>query len=243
MRRETLSYDVDGVNLRSEMFVGDGEGALPGVLVYPHGYGLDAHALDRAERLAAMGYAALACDLHGEAKAYTDTQEMVAAIQPLMLEPLRIRARALGSFAALAARPEVDAARIAATGYCMGGTMAFEVARSGAAIVAAIGFHGGLKTPRPAERLHCEILALLGADDPVVPAEERRAFEEEMRGSQARWQMTLYGGVVHSFTDRGAAHAGAPHVARYDAWADERSWAEMSALLTKCFGTGGRSVG
>jgi dienelactone hydrolase len=87
------------------------------VLVFPEAFGLDAHAVSRAERLAALGYVAIACDLHGEGRVIDDLQEATTQLQPLFEDPARSRARALGALLALAARPEVDKTRIAAIGF------------------------------------------------------------------------------------------------------------------------------
>jgi dienelactone hydrolase len=155
-----------------------------------------------------------------------------------MENPEATRARARGGFDALVTRSEVDTARIAAIGYCFGGTMALELARSGAPLSAAIGFHSGLATARPqdARNIKGKVLACIGADDPGIPPEQRMAFEQEMRAAGVDWQMHLYGGVVHSFTNPAADKLGQPDFARYDAGADARSWSAMMALFAEVFG-------
>ena len=107
---------------------------------------------------------------------------------PLRGEVARIRARAAGGLEALRARPEVDPARIAAIGFCFGGTMSLELARGGADIRAAVGFHSGLATVAPddAKHIRARVLVCIGADDPAISAEERLAFEQEMRARSAR---------------------------------------------------------
>ncbi len=134
-------------------------------------------------------------------------------------------------------RPEVDQTRIAAIGFCFGGTMALELARSGAPVAGVVGFHSGLATaaPQDAQNIKGKILVCIGADDPGIPAEQRSAFEREMREGKVDWQMKLYGGVVHSFTDPEADGRGNPERARYDARADRRSWAEMRAFFDEIF--------
>ena len=230
---EQITYTADGLNMKSELYAGDAEGRRPGVLVFPEAFGLSDHARSRAQRLADMGYVALACDLHGEAALHQDLNTAIGLIGALMEDPLKTRERAGGGLAALLARPDVDPKRIAAIGFCFGGTMALELARSGAEIAAAVGFHSGLKTARPedAKNIKGKVLACIGADDPSIDSGQRTAFEEEMRAGGADWQLHVYGGVVHSFTNKGAAKLGRPDFARYSETADARSWASMRELF------------
>ena len=183
-----------------------------------------------------MGYVALASDLHGDGRLIDGLEEAIGLLQPLYAEPARTRARAGAGLAALAARPEVDADRIGAIGFCFGGTMALELARSGAAIKAVVGFHSGLATTAPktdAKAIRAKILVCIGADDPFIPPDQRATFEAEMRDAGVDWQMHLYGGTVHSFTNQEAAKRNKPEAIRYSAEADARSWASMEQLFGK----------
>ncbi len=105
MRRETLEYQADGLKMRSELFFESGSRSRPGILVCPEAYGLNAHALERAERLASLGYVALACDLHGAALLVEDLGEAIKMLDPLYADPSKTRARAAGALRALATRP------------------------------------------------------------------------------------------------------------------------------------------
>ncbi len=100
-----------------------------------------------------------------------------------------------------------------------------------------VGFHTGLvlTSPQDARNIVGRISVLNGADDPVVSPEQRTEFEKVMREGQVDWQMTLFGGVVHSFTDHGADRIGDPQVARYDERADKRSWQQMANLFHEAF--------
>ena len=119
----------------------------------------------------------------------------------------------------------VDPSRIAAIGYCFGGAGALELARSGAEVKAVVVFHADLTSPTPEDdkNIKGRVLALHGADDPIVPAVEREKFENEMRTAHVDWQLISYGGAVHCFTD---AHAGndLAHGCAYNAQAEQRSW-------------------
>lgn len=236
MRSETLKYSSDGLTMHSELFYEPGDGRKPGVLVFPEIFGLGEHALMRARRLAELGYVALACDLHGERRSVGMEQAM-AFVGVLREDPARTRARGQTALEALKARAEVDANRLAAIGYCFGGTMALELARSGAPLAAVVGFHSGLatKAPQDAKQIKGKVLVCIGADDPGIPAEQRSAFEQEMRAAKVNYQLTLFGNVVHSFTNPAADKIGRPEFARYDAQADQRSWQQMSELFTEVF--------
>ena len=234
MHQELLTYQADGLSMRSQLFFEPGQARRPGVLVFPEAFGLSEHAIGRAQRLAGMGYVALACDLHGEAKLIDELEPAVAALKPLFADPSRTRARAKGALEALTARPEVDAGRVAAIGFCFGGTMALELARSGAEIAAAVGFHSGLSSEAPksdARSIRGRVLVCIGADDPMIPAEQRAVFEKEMRDGGVDWQMHLYGKTVHSFTNQGAAKRNMPDAIRYSPEADARSWAAMEQMF------------
>lgn len=237
MRSETLTYTSDGLSMSSELFYEPGTGRKPGVLVFPEIFGLGEHGLTRARRLAELGYVALACDIHGDRRIVSDMNQVMAFGGALREDLPRLRARTHDALKALTARAEVDPKRIAAIGYCFGGTMALELARSGANIVAAVGFHSGLATKAPEDARHIKgkVLVCIGADDPGIPAEQRAAFEQEMRAAKANWQLTVFGNVVHSFTNPAADKLGRPEFARYDAQADERSWQQMQALFKEVF--------
>jgi dienelactone hydrolase len=240
MQHETLTYDADGLTMRSELFFEPRAEPRAGVLVFPEAFGIGQHAIARAERLAAMGYVALASDLHGDGRFVDDLQAAIGLLQPLYADTSRCRARAKASLAALTARPEVDAGRVAAIGFCFGGTMALELARSGADIKAVTGFHSGLSTTAPktdAKAIKARILVCIGADDEFIKHGERATFEAEMRDGGVDWQMHLYGGTVHGFTNQEAAKRNMPHVIRYSAAADARSWASMQQLFGETLDT------
>jgi dienelactone hydrolase len=215
MTEHELVYQAAGLTMRGALCLPDGPGPHPGVLVFPEIFGLNDHAIERARRLAGMGYAAMGCDLHGDRKI------------------IRNRARTEPALQAFIARPEIDRTRVAAIGFCFGGTMALELARGGAELRAVVGFHSGLATKRPqdAANIKARILICTGADDPSITAEQRTAFETEMRDGKVAWEMHVYGNTVHSFTNADADAMARPEMARYDARADRVSWQSMTDLF------------
>jgi dienelactone hydrolase len=235
MRHETLTYRADGLAMKSQLFFEPSSDRRAGVLVFPEAFGLGEHAISRAERLAASGYVALACDLHGEGLVVDDLQQAIGLLQPLFSDHTRTRARAAGGLKALVARSEVDPDRVASIGFCFGGTMSLELARSGAELKAVVGFHSGLATSAPNidKTITARILVCIGADDPMIPPEQRAAFENEMRDAGVDWQMHLYGNTVHSFTNPEAAKRNMPDAIRYSREADLRSWASLQQLFSE----------
>jgi dienelactone hydrolase len=234
-----IDYEADGVRMVGYYAVPDGlraRGCHPGILISPPGPGLGEHSKSVARRLAQAGYAAFALDYHGGGAVLTEPADMMGRIRTFIENPASIRARLRRALEVLVAQPEVDALRIAAIGYCFGGTAVLELARSGAAVAATVGFHSGLKTVRPgdARNIKGKVLVCLGADDPMIPPAERLAFEEEMRAGGVDWQMHLYGGAQHGFTDPGAderARVMGLKGLKYDAAADRRSWRSMLELF------------
>jgi dienelactone hydrolase len=135
------------------------------------------------------------------------------------------RRRLLEALDVLQEQALVDESRTAAIGYCFGGTAVLELARSGAELNGVVSFHGGLDSPNPADgaKIKARVLALHGADDPLVSAEDLTAFEKELRQHKIDWQLIKYGGAVHSFTDRSAGNDNSRGIA-YNATADQRSF-------------------
>ena len=239
MRNETLTYAIDGLTMKSQLFYEPSAQPRAGVLVWPEAFGLGPHAISRAERLAGLGYVALACDIFGDATLLSDLNQAIGLLSPLYANTALMRARGKAAFAALTARPEVDATRIASIGFCFGGTMSLELARGGVDLKSVVGFHSGLKTTAPksdAKACKARVLVCIGADDPFIPPEERAAFETEMREAAVDWQMHLYGGTVHSFTNTEADKRNNPAAMRYSAEADARSWAAMQQMFSETLG-------
>ncbi len=232
-----ISYEADGRTMVGTLALPDGTDRRPGVLVCHEGPGLDDHARTRAARLAdELGSVAFALDYNGEGRPIADRQMMMGRLGELREDPARARAIGTAGLDVLRAEARTDTARLAAIGYCFGGTMALELARGGADLKAVVGFHSGLSTVRPedARNITGKVLALIGADDPIVDNTQRREFEEEMRAGGADWQLVVYGGAVHSFTNPRASQMDLPGIA-YDETTDRRSWQAMCALFAEVF--------
>ena len=237
MHIEDIEYQHDGTTFIGHMAVDrDRAGVRPAVLVCHEGPGLGRHAKDVAERLGGLGYIAFALDYHGGGKVLAGDQVMPRLIT-LMGDAGATRALALAGLDVLLAQPEADASKVAAIGYCFGGTMALELARSGAHVHATVGFHSGLGTTRPedAANIRGKVLVQIGTEDPIIPPDQRAAFETEMRAGNVDWRMVLFGGAKHSFTNIDAGLAGMPGI-EYHEPSDRRSWRAMIDLFDETFG-------
>ena len=238
MKTEDIEYHADRARLVGYLAVDDSRGGKrPGVLVAPEGGGLVDLTKSIARRLAEAGYIAFAMDYYGDGKPLADRNEVMPRINAFMAEPRTIRDRAAGALAVLARQPECDASKLAAIGYCFGGTTVLELARSGADLEAVVGFHSGLGTTRPqdAKNIKAKILVCIGANDPIIPAALRLAFETEMAEGGVDWRMNVYGGAGHSFTNPNVGALGMPGFEYHEA-TDQRSWAAMIDLFDETLG-------
>jgi dienelactone hydrolase len=193
-------------------------------------WGLNEHARDSARRLAKLGYAAFALDMYGKGVLAKTPDKASALAKPFLNDRPMMCARAGEGLQALRETGKADPDRIAAIGYCFGGTTVLEMARGGLDLQGVVSFHGGLSTPKPAGSISTPILVLHGAADPHVKPEDIKAFKEEMRESGADWQMVYFGGAVHSFTNPAAGDDPSRGVA-YDEDAARRSWEYMKVFL------------
>jgi dienelactone hydrolase len=230
-----IEYVHDGVRLVGQLAVDETTpGTRPAVLIAHDAAGLGDHPKETARRLAELGYVAFALDYHGDGQTLPPDQ-VGPRLGALAGDLDRVRSVARAGLEVLLASEYADADRVAAIGYCFGGTLSLELARSGAALGAVVGFHSGLATTRPedASAVTGRVLVCIGADDPIIPPAQRAAFEEEMRAAGVDWQMHLYGGAVHSFTNP-LADGSMPAI-KYDRAADIRSWRSMLDLFAEVF--------
>ncbi|HWM18937.1 MAG TPA: dienelactone hydrolase family protein [Ilumatobacteraceae bacterium] len=231
-----IEYFSNGLRLVGQIAVDDSrDGKRPAVLVSHEGNGLSDHAKNSARKLAELGYVAFALDYYGDGKMLPDDQ-IAPRCTALIEDPLLTRALGRAGLDVLLASEYADTSKVAAIGYCFGGTMSLELGRDGADLQAIVGFHSGLATSLPddAANITGSVLVCIGTEDPLIPPEQRLAFEEEMRAGGVDWRMHLYGGAVHSFTNPAAD--GSNPVLAYEPRADARSWRAMLDLFTEKFG-------
>jgi dienelactone hydrolase len=208
----------------------------PAVLVFHDWMGVSADTKKRADQLAALGYVAFAADVYGKGVRPTTAEEAGKLAGRYKSDRALMRSRGEAALKKLVADPSVDATKVAAIGYCFGGTEALELGRDGAPLVGIVSFHGGLSSPTPADgkNIKARVLVLHGADDPFVKPDEVAAFQDEMRQAHVDWQFVAYGGAVHAFTVQGAGSDPSKGAA-YDAKADARSWEAMRRFFADLF--------
>jgi dienelactone hydrolase len=232
-----IAYDVDGATMIGRLSLPAGDGTGPAVLIAHEGNGLDDYQKSRAERFAELGYVAFALDYHGGGRPLHDRAEINDRLNALYADPDHVRRLAAAGLDVLLAQPRVDPSKVAAVGYCFGGKLVLELARGGADVKALVGFHPDLTTTRPEDAVNIvgKVVVCVGADDPIVPLEQRLGFEAEMRAGGVDWQMHVFGGAKHSFTNPNVDTLGIPALAYHRA-SDERSWRAMLDLFHEVFG-------
>ncbi|HYQ48136.1 MAG TPA: dienelactone hydrolase family protein [Thermodesulfovibrionales bacterium] len=212
------------------------QGKRPGVLVVHEWMGLNAYAKKRADQLAELGYVAFAADIYGKGIRPKDTTEAGQFAGRYKSDRKLLRSRVNAALNVLKRNELTDQKRIAAIGYCFGGTTVLELARSGADISGVVSFHGGLDSPTPedAKNIKTKVLALHGANDPFVKPQEVAAFQDEMRKAGIDWYFVSYGNAVHSFTNPDSGNDPSKGVA-YNEKADARSWKAMKSFFKEIF--------
>ena len=204
----------------------------PGVLVVHQWMGLTDYEKTRCKQLAELGYVAFALDIYGKENSPADRGEAAKTAGKFKNDRQLYRRRLTLGLDQLRAVPSVDKNRLAAIGYCFGGTGVLELARSGADIEGVVSFHGGLDSPNPSDgaKIKSKLLICHGADDPFVPAKGIEAMKKEFNAAKVDWQMNYYSGAVHSFTQPMAGSDNSKGAA-YNKEADQRSWTAMRAFF------------
>ena len=211
-------------------------GARPGVLVFHEAFGCGPHAIGKAEQLAGLGHVALAADMFGDGTTYDQLDVARQATATLRADRRLWRKRARAAYDALVAQPGVDPTRIAAIGYCFGGATAIELARAGAPLAAIGTFHAAVMLRMIDDQpFTSRVLMCVGAQDPLIPMDTVLAQGRELDDGRCDWQLHLYGGTVHSFTNPAADAVGKPEAFRYSEAADRRAWAALTGLLADAF--------
>ncbi len=208
----------------------------PGVLVVHQWLGLTEYEKGRCKQLAELGYVAFAVDIYGKGVRPANVQDAGKQAGVFKNDRELYRRRLNLGLAQLRLQEGVAQNKIAAIGYCFGGTGAIELARSGADIQGVVSFHGGLDSPKPVDgkNIKGKLLICHGADDPFVPAADIAAFQSELNAAKVDWQMINYSHAVHSFTQPMAGNDNSRGAA-YNELADKRSWTAMQQFFNELF--------
>jgi dienelactone hydrolase len=237
LKTQAIEYKDGDVTCEGYLAYDDAiAGPRPGVLVVHEWTGLGSYAKMRTDKLAQMGYVAFAADIYGKGIRPKNTDEAAAQASIYRKDRQLMRRRAQAALQVLADNKLVDRKKIAAIGYCFGGGTVLELARSGADLVGVVSFHGNLDTPNPADakNIKGKILVQHGGSDPYVTAEQLAAFEKEMADAGVNWQVIIYGGAVHSFTNPDSG-TDPTKGAAYNEQADKRSWLAMKQFFEEIF--------
>ncbi len=233
MKTEKITYQSGDQSF--EGFLAQPEGdSNPCVLIAHTWAGRDAFVEEKAKLLTELGYAAFAIDMYGEGKIGTSNEENAGMMQPLLDDREELARRALASLDAVSKIDNIDASKIVIMGYCFGGLVAMDLARTGVDIKGAVSFHGFLAGPENStNEIKAKILALHGDSDPMVGQDQIESFRQEMTSKKVDWQLHVFGGAMHSFTN---PEANDPDFgAVYSKNADERSWKIFTDLLMELF--------
>lgn len=239
MRTQTVDYQVDGKAMQGVLVWDDAvKTARPGLLMIPDWTGINARSIDFAKTIAGRNYVIFVGDMYGKAVRPENNDEARAATRPLLADRPLLRKRVVAAFdqlQALAGRQvaPIDGSKLAAIGFCFGGTSVLDLARSGSNVAAVASFHGGLATddPKLAGRIKARVLAMNGGDDRgTMP--DAAAFMQEMQQSPAPWQFVVFGGAVHCFAEPWAQ---SPPGCVYDAPVARRAFALMHDWLGGAF--------
>lgn len=238
---KTVEYVVGGEKMKGYMAYDDSiKGKRPGVLVVHEWWGLNDYARKRADMLAQAGYVAMAVDMYGDGKTAGHPNDAGAMMSAVNKNASLRRNRFVTAKKFLDVQPLVKRGQIAALGYCFGGSVVLNMARSGEPLKGVVSFHGSLATDLPPAApgsIKTKVRVFNGEADPFVPSEQVEAFKSEMTNAKADWQLVSYPGVKHSFTSQGADALGEKFnlPLKYDAHADQSSWAHTLDFLNSVF--------
>jgi len=209
----------------------------PAVLMAPNWMGMTDQAIERGRLVAGDRYVVLVADMYGQGTRPADFGEAAQLANPLRADAKQARARIRAAFDTLVAegtRRNLIDHRRAAIGFCFGGGNVLELARDGADIAAAVAIHADLKTAEPARKgaIKAKLLVTHGAPDPVVPKADRDAFESEMDAAGAKWQMLVFSGIYHAYTDQGFD---VPGVSGWDEHATRQTYTLTHQFIADAF--------
>jgi len=238
-----VAYEHAGVKLEGYLAYDDArisaDKKAPGVLVVPEWWGLNEYAKGRAQQLAKLGYVAFATDMYGAGVVTTDPKKAGELAGQFYGKPLMAE-RAQAGLDQLLASGLVETGRVAAIGYCFGGSTVQALAYTGAPLAGIVSFHGGL-IPVPADastKTKAKILICHGAVDPFISKADLEAFSKSMNDGKFDYQFISYAGAIHAFTnpdaDKVAAAVGLKGIG-YNAAADRRSWSQMNGFFKELF--------
>ena len=242
IRSQEITYSTGGVDMQGYIaWDADRDGPRPGVLVVHEWWGHNEYARRRADMLAELGYTGMAVDMYGGGQTADNPDAAGGLMNGLLADLATVRARFEAAAEALQAHESVDASRVAAIGYCMGGGIVLHMARYGAALKAVGSFHGalplGVAPVGEGGEVTARVAVYHGEDDVFFSAEEVDAFKAEMLETGADCLFVTLPGALHGFTNPQATANGETYgiPLRYSELADCASWDHMQLVLQSAF--------
>ena len=238
--REIQYTAADGSTLIGYYAAPENSQAIAGVIVAPEWWGRNEYTEQRARELASHGYAALAIDMYGDKKVTTDAKQAYEWMMQTFEDTETIVTRASAALATLAQQTEVNADKLAAIGFCYGGKVVLDLARSGADLKAVATFHATLAPKAPAQegQVKAEIMVFHGEEDSMVTLDDVAKFKEEMFAAKVNHEVIVYEDAKHGFSNPLAderAKANGVDLG-YNAEAEQKSLAAMYELLHRHLG-------
>ena len=233
MKTEEINYKYKEKNMVGYAAYPDSKSS-PLILIAHTWAGKDSFVHDRAHDLANLGYTALAVDMYGEGKVGSDTSENESLMTPLIADRQDLKQRILAALEIGRSLAGVDPSKVAAIGYCFGGLVVLDLARSGADVNGVVSFHGLLMPSSISPQgIQSKILVLHGERDPMVPLNMVDDFQKEMTAANADWQLHSYGGTYHAFTN---PDANDPSLGtQFNENSNKRSWDSMLNFFNEIF--------
>lgn len=237
LKEEMVSYKVDSSTMNNFIVYDESiEGKRPAVFVIHEWWGLNDYVKMRARELAKMGYIAMAVDMYGNGKMGDDPQQAGALATPFYQNPMIARPIFDAAVAKLETYPQTDASKMAAIGYCFGGTQVLNLAKMGEDLKGVVSFHGGLQGLTPDKsKVKADILVCHGGADSFVPQAEVDNFKKQMDSAGVKYDFKVYEGATHAFTNPEATAKGEKFnlPIKYNPAADSASWNDMRTFFTR----------
>jgi dienelactone hydrolase len=239
VKGEEVTYTSNGTTLKGYVAYNEKQqGKRPAIIVVPEWWGNNEYSKSRAKQLAELGYIAMAVDFYGDGKTAENPTDAMAFATPFYKDPKLGLSRIEAALAKIKEYPQTDPDKIAAIGYCFGGSMVLNAAKMGEPFKGVVSFHGGLATvPATSGSTTAKILVCNGAADKFISADDIKNFKSNLDSLKVPYTFIDYAGATHAFTNPQSTATGKKFniPIEYNEAADKKSWADMKAFFKTIF--------
>ncbi len=228
-RREERIRAHDGHSMGGWLAVPD-RGWGPGLVVIQEIFGLTGYIKGVCDRLAGLGYVALAPDLYSQLEPDLVLDEHLPDSLPRAFQAMQrldvpqAVADATAALEHLRTLPEVGDERVGVIGFCLGGGIAFMVAAASDPAVAVCYYGSAIPSALDkAGQVTCPILFHFGEDDTYISTAQRRAVAHAFAGRRGV-ELHLHPAAGHAFDNHDSAIFHRPRAAA-------RAWEQTTAFL------------